>query len=252
MKLLILSLVGLLTAFNTFAMQVKVVDVYDGDTFLTQTGKKVRLLNINTPETAKKHYPAEPFADEAKQALNKLVMGKEVSLKFAPNEKKDRYGRLLAHVYLDDIWINKKLIADGMAHLYTFPESIEKEKVLQLMSAENSARKAQKGLWKDVRFKVLDASKPEQMSDWRIGKYQVVEGKVLKAIKIKDKVYLNFGEDWREDFTVEIPKKYWNNFNSLPEFYIGKNLRVRGVLKPVNGKLITATHPEQLEVLDSL
>lgn len=252
MKLLILSLVFLLSSFNASALEVQVVDVYDGDTFLTAKGKKVRLLNINTPETAKKNYAAEPYANAAKKALIKLVADKTVTLKFAKAEKKDRYGRLLAHVYVDGLWVNEELIKQGMAHLYTFPKSVEASKVTSLMKEENKARSNKAGLWQDVRFKVLDAKHPEKMADWRIGKYQVVEGEVTKAIKIKNKVFLNFGENWREDFTVEIPKKYWKNFSDLPEFYIGKKLRIRGVLKPVNGKLITVTHSQQLEILDSL
>jgi endonuclease YncB( thermonuclease family) len=56
--------------------------VIDGDTFVTKSGKTVRLLNINTPETAKKGKPGQPYAQKAKEELTKLVLNQGVTLKF--------------------------------------------------------------------------------------------------------------------------------------------------------------------------
>ena len=64
----------LLVIFGCASNKPKVVDVYDGDTFELQSGEKVRLLGINTPEIG------EPGADIAKDFLEKLVLGKEVRL----------------------------------------------------------------------------------------------------------------------------------------------------------------------------
>ncbi len=249
MKPLILSLIISLFTFNAFALEVIVSDVFDGDTFVTKQGEKVRLLSINTPEISHNNYPSEPFAVEAKKYLKAQVKGKKVSLIFS-NEKKDRYGRLLAHVYLGDRWINKELVEEGLAHVYSFPDSTIKALVLELIEAENKARKHKKLIWSDTTFKTLNATK--KIEDWRIGKFQVVEGVVLKQHKSKNRFYLNFGENWRNDFSVEIPRKYWDKFTDMQKMYMDKKIRIRGVLKPVNGVLITVTHPEQIEVLDSL
>mgnify|MGYP005840655051 FL=1 len=67
------------------------------------------------------------------------------------------------------------------------------------------------------------------------------------------RIYLNYGENWRTDFTVEIPTEFLDLFSREGidplKNYTNKNLLVRGRLKPVNGVLITATHPEQIRVL---
>jgi len=84
---------------------VQVVRVIDGDTIqvccVFGDRVNVRYIGVDTPET---HHPmrgVEPYGKEASEANRKLVDGKTVSLKFDV-EQRDRYGRLLAYVYLED------------------------------------------------------------------------------------------------------------------------------------------------------
>ena len=81
---------------------------------------------------------------------------------------------------------------------------------------------------------------------------QLVEGKVLKAARIKGRVYLNFGDDWKTDFTVTIgvpARRMFREAGTDPLSLEGKRIRVRGWLKRYNGPMIAATHPEQIEVV---
>ena len=65
-------------------------------------------------------------------------------------------------------------------------------------------------------------------------------------------LYLNFAEDWRNDFTVTIERKSLASFEEAGldlEALTGKRIRVRGFIEWWNGPMIAATHPEQIEVL---
>lgn len=226
--------------------------VYDGDTFKTTNGKSIRLLNINTPETAKRNQKSEPFSIKAKDALKKLIDKKEVKLVY-DEEKKDKYKRFLAYVYLKDgTFVNKEMISQGLAHLYTFPKNVSKSE--ELKKAENISRKQNLGIWSHKRWKIQNANDISKLEKFRFGKFQIFEGKVKECRTIKNRTYLNFADNWRTDFSVEIKEKFYSYFekeNINPKsFYCNKNLRIRGILIPVNGALISVTHPQQLDIME--
>jgi hypothetical protein len=83
--------------------------------------------------------------------------------------------------------------------------------------------------------------------------FELVEGRVIEAAIVRKRTYLNFGADWRSDFTITIAPKTWRLFEAEgidPLSYQGKRVRVRGWLKSYNGPLIEVTHPEQIEVIE--
>lgn len=85
--------------------------VIDGDTLKLESGETIRLLGINTPEKGERYYA------EAKTFLQSKVEGKEVRLERV-SEDKDKYGRLLRHVFLGEEHINKELVEEGFANPY--------------------------------------------------------------------------------------------------------------------------------------
>jgi endonuclease YncB( thermonuclease family) len=91
---LLVAMAAPLLAFSAdfSPLEDTVTYVIDGDTFVTKSGKTIRLLNINTPETGKKGKPSQPYADKAKEVLTELVAGKNVTLKFQ-SRLKDKYRR---------------------------------------------------------------------------------------------------------------------------------------------------------------
>lgn len=244
-----LLILALILNFN-IANAETVKYVYDGDTFTTIDGKKVRLLNINTPETAKRKKQPEPFSIKAKEELTKLVDKKEVILKF-DKEKKDKYHRYLAYVYLKDgTFVNAEMLKAGVAHLYSFPKSVRKYD--ELKKSENFARKNNIGIWSHKRWEVQNANDYIKPDHFRFGKYQMFKGKIINVAKVGKSTFLNFGHNWRTDFSVEIKDKNLKYFNITPEdFYKGKTVLVRGILIPVNGSLINVTHQQQIEVINN-
>jgi micrococcal nuclease len=119
--------------------------VADGDTFYCRDGRKVRLIGIDTPELAQ-------GADGrlARDALRRLLPeGRTVRLELdaAP---RDRYGRLLAHVWAGDQLVNEAMVRGGWAMLYTVPPNVRY--VRRLETAQQEARAARAGLWKHGGF----------------------------------------------------------------------------------------------------
>jgi len=105
----------------------------------------VRYIGIDTPET---HHPmkgVERAGKEASEANRKLVDGKTVRLEFDVQEQ-DRYGRLLAYVYLEEgTFVNAWLVENGYAVVMTIPPNVKYEALFRKLQRE--AREAGRGLW---------------------------------------------------------------------------------------------------------
>jgi hypothetical protein len=87
----------------------------------------------------------------------------------------------------------------------------------------------------------------------QLGTFQLIEGQTVDAADVKSNVYLNFGSDWRTDFTISISKKSRRLFDKAsldPAAWTRRSVRVRGWLTKRNGPMVRATHPEQIELLD--
>ncbi len=130
----------------------KIYFVNDGDTFTIkdENGEKikVRLIGIDAPESVnwglKKN--VEIFGYEAKKYAKIYLYHKKVRLEFDV-EKFDRYGRILAYVFLEDgTFFNKNLVENGYAKVYTFPPNVKYVAVFK--KAEKLARSKKLGLWK--------------------------------------------------------------------------------------------------------
>lgn len=119
-----------------------VQEVLDGDTISLDDGRKVRYLGINAPEHG------QPYAREATNFNRQLVRGLPVRLEF-DRIREDRFGRVLAYVYLDDTMVNERLLAEGWAHVFLMPPNTRHaERFLRL---QEKAKAARKGIWKTVR-----------------------------------------------------------------------------------------------------
>jgi micrococcal nuclease len=121
-----------------------VVAVLDGDTIIISGGEKVRYAGLNTPET---HHPdklPEYCGQEAFEANRRLVAGKRVRLEFA-ERRRDKYGRLLAYVYVDSLFVNAELIRQGYAQVSTYKDSQRYHESFARL--QQNAIAARRGLW---------------------------------------------------------------------------------------------------------
>lgn len=147
-SLLLCALLILLTLQPSFASDlIKVTRVVDGDTIIVNLNGKqerVRLIGVDTPETVDPRRPVQYFGKEASNFTKKMLSGKQVRLEYDWN-KRDKYNRLLAYVYLPDgAFFNAELIKQGYAHAYTrFPFKYLEE----FRKYEREARENSRGLW---------------------------------------------------------------------------------------------------------
>jgi len=121
-----------------------VVRVVDGDTLLLDGDERVRLIGVNTPESVDPRRPVEYFGKEAAAFTRRVAEGRRVRLAY-DQERKDRYGRTLAYVHLEDgMFLNAELIRQGYGHAYTrFPFRYADE----FRAYEREARQQRRGLW---------------------------------------------------------------------------------------------------------
>ena len=137
------SLVTAILVAGGLAYAQVVERVIDGDTLVVSGVGTVRLIGVDTPETVDPRKPVEAFGREASDFLRRLVDGKTVRLDY-DQERTDRYGRTLAYVYLDDMFVNAEIIRQGYGHAYTqYPFSFME----QFRALEREAREAGRGLW---------------------------------------------------------------------------------------------------------
>jgi endonuclease YncB( thermonuclease family) len=138
----------------TSATQVAVVaSVYDGDTLSLRDGRRVRLLQIDTPELGS----GECYSRAARTALVALAPpGKRVVLESDPAlDRTDRYGRLLRYVKRNGVNVNLELARRGAAAPY-FYGGDKGRYAGSLMRAAQGAKAAKRGLWKACPATVLD------------------------------------------------------------------------------------------------
>jgi micrococcal nuclease len=126
----------------------EVVKVVDGDTIHVRVAgrvEKVRYIGVNTPEV---HHPSkgeQPGGREAAALNRALVAGRQVRLELDVQER-DRYGRLLAYVWIGETMVNAELVRRGYAHVMTIPPNVRHQEFL--VKLQRDARQAERGLWR--------------------------------------------------------------------------------------------------------
>lgn len=127
-----------------------VIRIVDGDTFCiedgTDKGEKIRLIGIDAPESRKsERKQIGYYGKEASTYLTQILTGHRVRLEYDVTPK-DRYGRTLAYVYLEDgTFLNAKLVEEGYAQVLTIPPNIKYADLF--LDLQRKARDNNRGLW---------------------------------------------------------------------------------------------------------
>lgn len=229
----------------------RVDKVIDGLTILLKDKTIIRLASLDIPDFNDRQNA--PIAEEAQNHLNTLLPeGTEIMIYQTRMAKKGRVNRMnhqLVHIVTkkEPQWINGFLLAHGLTRVYTTPNAPEMS--AQMLNIENEARKAKRGLW--AEGSVYQVLTPETASQ-AMGKLAVIEGVVAKTASVRNNIYLNFGQNWKTDFTIMIPsalrKKLAQN-GIDPLGLAHQKIRVRGYLREYNGPLIELEAIEHLEVM---
>lgn len=199
-----------------------------GDELELKDGRVLRLADIRA---------AGP---EAAAYLQAHIAGHALILNDAAT---DRYGRVTATIFAEHQTqsVGDDMLAQGLAFVYPATGDVD-----ALLAAERRARAAGIGYWSVSRdITAADAKKLE-------GGYGFVVGTVVKGVRVKNKFYLDFGTDWRNDFSVAIAAHDLRAFRAAdkdPAAMEGRHLRVRGWVTCDHGPAMTLTDPHQLEIL---
>jgi len=134
---------------TTDQIPVTLVSTTDGDTIRVMykgENEPVRYLLIDTPETNHPRLGKQPFGEEAKELNRQLVTSGNLTLEFDIGEKRDKYGRLLAYVYVDGKSVQETLISNGMARVaYIYPPNTRY--LTPYEEAQQVAKSKKLGIW---------------------------------------------------------------------------------------------------------
>jgi endonuclease YncB( thermonuclease family) len=214
----------------------RVAAIVDVRSVRLDDGREIRLMGI------------EPTAS-TKQALASLLTGRDVTLR-GSDDTPDRYGRQGALVFIgeSDSSAQAMLLAEGDALVSA--EIADKECAAALMASEAAARRQKKGNWADPSA-IKNAESPDDILA-EIGRFVVVEGKVLSVRQAGAMTYLNFGRNWTRGFAATISKRtlpVFENAGIALKSLENRRIRVRGWVEGNTGPRIDIRLVGQVELL---
>jgi len=220
----------------------RVAAVIDARSFRFEDGREVLLAGIEPVASDKAGGKRAP-------SLAAILTGREVGLRGA-DDTPDRYGRQPAFVFLvpSETLLQEELLAQGEALVSA--TVADKECAAVLMAAEAAARQAKRGVWGDPAA-IKNTESPGDILAG-IGRFTVVEGKVLSVRQAGATTYLNFGRNWTRDFAATIPKRVLAVFEAagmVPKSLENRRIRVRGWVEARGGPRIEVLRVGQIELL---
>jgi endonuclease YncB( thermonuclease family) len=215
-----------------------VTAVIDGRSFRLDDGREIRLAGIEPVDKAK-----------GTAALIALIGGREVTLR-GDDDTPDRYGRQPAFVFVSgsDTPVQGELLKQGQALVSV--DLTSKDCASVLAAAEAEARQAKKGTWANSSAIKNAESSGDILAG--IGRFTVVEGRVLSVRQAGATTYLNFGRNWTRDFAVTISRRMIPAFEAAglaPKSLENRRIRVRGWVDMRGGPRIELLRVGQIEVL---
>ncbi len=223
--------------------------VYDGDSLLLTDKRKIRIIGIDTPEIKHHRQRAQAYGAKAREALRALLKQSsyQVILRYG-EERKDKYGRVLAHVYLPDgTNISNWMLERGFAKTLAFPPNIALAKCYK--QSEKTAQAQLLKIWRYKGNQVKDAASLPR----RINGYVRLKGKVSKIKRYKKSIIMELESNTKRHIQLKIKRKNLKYFNKIaPDNIWNKTIIVTGILRNKKGKrTLYISHPNQLEWVDN-
>jgi endonuclease YncB( thermonuclease family) len=218
----------------------RVAAVIDARSFRLDDGREVRLAGIEPVVTEKANRTA---------ALAAIVAGHDITLR-GEDDTPDRYGRQPAFVFLEGAEdpVQAQLLAQGEA--LASGNVADKDCASVLNAAEAAARQAKKGTWTDPAA-IKNAESPGDILTG-IGRFTVVEGRVLSVRQAGATTYLNFGRNWTRGFAVTISRRMIAAFEAAGiglKSLENRRIRVRGWVEARQGPRIEVLRVGQIEMV---
>ena len=212
-----------------------------GTSFLTTDGVEVRLSGVLAAGE-----DGQPSQTEAALARLSVRLSAGTLAYAADDSTRDRYGRVPAQVFVGGQWLQGDMVRGG--EFQSAPDRASAPCAKLLLAAEDLARTERAGSWKNGVFALRT---PEQIAN-RAGTFQIVEGTVQTATVSKGRAYINFGADYRDDFTVTVAPDDMKLFRQARfdvKKLAGKRVRVRGWVELYHGPEMEIASPAAIETL---
>jgi hypothetical protein len=171
--------------------------------------------------------------------LSALLLGKSIELAFG-GERVDRYGRLQAHAFLIEgqqrIWVQGRLLEQGLARAYV--QLGNRACANELLAAERIAREAGRGLWAEAAYRIRQADNVAELLRYH-ARFQIVEGRVVRAAQVRGFIYLNFGGFRGRAFFVSLREQEREMLGESPgslKSLAGRIVRVHGWIERRRGR----------------
>jgi endonuclease YncB( thermonuclease family) len=234
------------------AVPATVAAVDEDFELLLDDGRRVALAGLDFP-------PPEAGALRAavRERLASRLSGRDVFVgAFAASP--DRWGRTPARLYASDpsggasaplTSVAAALLSAGDARFRPDPTAAACAKLY--LAAEALARDSGVGLWSLAEFRLIDLAVADAVSELRRRRGMIVViGDIRSVGESRRAFYLNFGDKWRDSFSVVISRRNLAMFGRIePRSLVGRRARVRGLIE--TGSRIEIATPAEIEFIDS-
>lgn len=188
----------------------------------------------------------------ARDQVRRLAV--DASVGVAPTTPfRDRYGRLRAHLFVhhnrEPVWLQALLL--GLGHARVSPEELQSSCAALLLRIEAQARQARQGIWRQAAYRIRNATRPWSLLRHR-SSFQIVEGTVRKVARVRSRTFINFGTNWRVDFTAGLKGKLAKTakIDGRPITELtGRRVRIRGWIRRRGGPYISVRSLSQIELM---
>lgn len=232
---------------------------FDISVFAGQAAHSLRLLHLRLPVN-------DVEKVRARQAVSTSLSRKDITV-FGHIHPLDRYQRVLGHLVDQQIWLQEEWVSRGFFRV--LPGMVAADGLIgegelaclgTLFRAEMRAVQERRGLWADDENTVLAADDLAALQK-HVAEFVLVEGVVRAVGKGRDRHFINFGDDWRSDFTVVVPQPVLTHWpkdlqhtgflqgRSLSSL-VGRKVRIRGWLTSYHGPEVLLDDLSQVEILE--
>lgn len=238
-------------AFNTaFAVDAApLLEVVSPVHLILQDGSEVHIPDI-LPDGLDRH-PIDhdtPWAQAARAAIRQWAGTSPLQITPLSPER-DRYGRMRADVSIPSSsrktsHLATDLVQRGFARVFPEPETPTK-RIEKLLVAEREARNLRAGAWRDGTFRIINEKHPLPESD----RFEIVTGLVMGVSRVGSRVHLEFGTDWRTDFTLGLNPPILRSLTREginPLALAAQSVEARGWVRWWNGPFMEVDRRDQL------
>lgn len=228
--------------------KIQVKSIIDGQTLLVDNDRILYLPAIYIPwETPQSQ---GEYGVRAKQFLEDNLKEKFIRIYQVRNNDRalqNALGHEAAYIVRDDGWFAQgELVEQGLA--FAYPSQSHYAVADMIYNAEAKARDAKIGFWADDEWGIHTPETIEGIEN----KFAIVEGQVQAVASRNNVIYINFGENWRDDFTVAVDSGLRRDFSKVGINVMdlaGKIIRARGWVRDYNGVFMDIFHSSQIEVM---